>query len=97
MTVRKSRVEIVICYGGGAEVLAATSYVKVVLEAEGLKRQRATELLVLEPEGEMPVLRVLEPEAPQYAPLKGAAPQLEYRQPAGPRVGLETEGEKSGA
>ena len=38
-------------------------------------------------------LRVPEPEAPQYAPLEGAAPQQEYRQRDGPRL----EGEKSGA
>ena len=41
----------------------------------------------------MPGLRVPEPEAPQYAPLEGAAPQQEYRQLAGPRL----EGENSGA
>ena len=42
-------------------------------------------------------LRVPEPEAPQYALLEGAAPQQEYRQPVGPQLGLEAEGEKSGA
>ena len=36
--------------------------------------------------GEMLGLRVLEPEAPQYAPLEGAAHQQEYRQLAGPRL-----------
>ena len=45
----------------------------------------------------MSVLRVPEPEAPQYAPLEGADPQQEYRQPTGPRLGPEAEGEKSGA
>ena len=43
----------------------------------------------------MPVLRVPEPEAPQYAPLEGDAPQQEYRQPAGPRLGQEARGDKS--
>ena len=45
----------------------------------------------------MPVLRVPEPEAPKYAPLEGATPQQEYWQPAGPRLGPEAEGDKSGA
>ena len=45
----------------------------------------------------MLVPRVPEPEAPQYAPLEGAAPQQEYRQLADPRLGPEAEGEKSGA
>ena len=36
-------------------------------------------------------LRVPEPEAPQYAPLKGATHQQEYRQLAGPQL----EGEES--
>ena len=52
-------------------------------------------MAVLEPKGEMSGLRVPEPEAPQYAPLEGAAPQQKYRQPAGPRLGPEAEGEKS--
>ena len=42
-------------------------------------------------------LRVLEPEAPQYAPLEGAAPQQEHRQPTGPQMGPEAKGEKIGA
>ena len=42
----------------------------------------------------MPGLRVPGPEAPQYAPLEGAAPQQEYRQPTGPRLGSKVEGEK---
>ena len=42
-------------------------------------------------------LRVPEPEVPQYAPLEGAAPQQEYWQPAGPRLGLDAEGENSRA
>ena len=45
----------------------------------------------------MLVLRVPEHEAPQYAPLEGAAPQQEYRQPADPKLGSEAEGDKSGA
>ena len=44
------------------------------------------ELTTLEPEGEKSVLRVPEPEAPQNAPLEGAAPQQEYLQLAGPRL-----------
>ena len=36
-------------------------------------------MVVLELEGEMSGLRVLEPKAPHYAPLEGAAPQQEYR------------------
>ena len=35
MMVRKSRVEILICYGGGAEVLVATPFVGAVLGARG--------------------------------------------------------------
>ena len=35
MMVRKSRVEILICYGGGAEVLAATSSIGAVLGPGG--------------------------------------------------------------
>ena len=97
MMVRKYRVEIVICCGGYAEVLAAAPFVGAALGAGALKRQRATELTVFDSEGEMPVLRVSEPEAPQYAPLEGAAPQQEYRQLAGPRLGPEVEGDKSGA
>ena len=38
MMVRKSRVEIVICCGGGAEVLAATSSVGAVLGPGGPKK-----------------------------------------------------------
>ena len=38
MMVRKSRVEIVICYGSGAEVLAAAPSVGVVLGAGGLEK-----------------------------------------------------------
>ena len=75
MMVRKSRVEIVICYGGGAEVLTAAPSVGWYWGQGGLKRQRAAELTALEPKREMPGLRVLEPEAPQHAPLEGAAPQ----------------------
>ena len=45
----------------------------------------------------MPGLRVPELEAPQYAPLEGASPQQEYRQPARPRLGSEAKGEKIGA
>ena len=93
MMVRKSRVEIVICCGGGAEVLAAAPSGGAVLGHGGLKRQRAVELMVLEPEGEKPGLRVPEPEAPQNAPLEEAAPQQEYLQLVGPRL----EGEQSGA
>ena len=37
----------------------------------------------------MPELRVPKPEAPQYAPLEGAAPQQEYQQSAGPQLGPE--------
>ena len=44
------------------------------------------ELAALELEGEKPGLRVPEPEAPQYAPLEGAAPQQEYLQLASPRL-----------
>ena len=49
------------------------------------------ELRVLEPEGEKLGLRVPELEAPQNAPLEGAAPQQEYLQLTGPRL----EGEQS--
>ena len=52
------------------------------------------EFAVLEPEGEFLGLRVPELEAPQYAPLERAAPQHEYQQPAGPRLGSKAEGEK---
>ena len=38
MMVRKSRVEIMICCGGGAEVLAATPSVGAVLEVGGPKK-----------------------------------------------------------
>ena len=38
MMVRKSLVEIVICFGGGAEVLDATTFVGAVLEAGGLEK-----------------------------------------------------------
>ena len=79
MMVRKSRVEIVVCCEGGAEVLATTLSVGRYWGQGALKRQRAMELAVLEPEGEMQGLRVSEPEAPQYAPLKGAALQQEYQ------------------
>ena len=45
-------------------------------EGQGaLKRQRVAELAVLEPEGEELVLKVPESEAPQNAPMEGAAPQ----------------------
>ena len=54
-------------------------------------------MAVLEPKGEMLVLRVSEPKAPQYAPSEGDTPQQEYRQPAGPRLGPEVESDKSGA
>ena len=74
MMVRKSRVEIVICCGGGAEVLAAALFVGAVLGAGGLEKIEGSEAAVLEPEGKMPGLRVPKPEAPQYAPLEGAAP-----------------------
>ena len=93
MMVRKSRVEIVICCGGGTEVLAAAPSGGAVLGHGALKRQRAVELMALEPKGEKPVLRVPEPKAPQNAPLEGAAPQQKYIQLAGPRL----EGEQSGA
>ena len=52
--------------------------------------------MALEPEGEKPVLRVLEPEAPQNALLEGAAPQHKYLQLA-QLVGPRLEGEQSGA
>ena len=39
-----------------------------------LKRQRAADLAALELQKEEQVLKVQEPEAPQYAPLEGAAP-----------------------
>ena len=42
-------------------------------------------------------LRVPKPKAPQYALLEGATPQQEYQQFAGPRLGPEAKGEKSGA
>ena len=74
MMVRKSQVEIVICCGGGTEVLATTPSVGQYWGQGALKRQRAAELAVLEPEGEIPGLWVPEHEAPQYAPLEGAAP-----------------------
>ena len=38
MMVRKSRVEMVICCGGGEEVLAATPSIGAVLEAGGLEK-----------------------------------------------------------
>ena len=38
MMIRKSRVEIVICYGGGAEVLAASPFVGAVLGPGGLEK-----------------------------------------------------------
>ena len=38
MMVRKSRVEIVICCGGGAKVLEATTSVEAVLGAGGLEK-----------------------------------------------------------
>ena len=68
-----------ICCRGAAEVLAAALSVGVVLGQGALKRQRAAELAALESEGEIPGLRVPEPEDPQYAPLEGATPQQEYR------------------
>ena len=51
------------------------------------------DLTTLDTEGEKPVLRVPEPEAPQNALLEGATPQQKYLQLAGPRL----EGEQSGA
>ena len=42
----------------------------------------------------MPGLREPEPEASQYTLLEGVAPQQEYQQSAGPRLGPEAEGEK---
>ena len=38
MMIRKSQVEIVICCGGGAEVLDAATSARVVLGARGLKK-----------------------------------------------------------
>ena len=38
---------------------------------------------------------MLEPEAPQYAVLKGDAPQQEYRQSDGPWLGPKAKGDKS--
>ena len=40
--------------------------------------------MALELEGEKPVLRVPQPEAPQNAPLEGAPPQEKYLQMASP-------------
>ena len=45
----------------------------------------------------MPGLRVPEPEAPQHAPLEGAAPRQEYRRLAGPWRGPKAKSEKSRA
>ena len=42
-------------------------------------------------------LRMLEPEAPQYAQLEVATPLQEGQLQAGPRLALEVGGEKSGA
>ena len=74
MMFKKSRVEIVICCGGGVEMLTAAPSVRAVPGQGALKIQRAANLAILEPEEEMPGLRVPEPEAPQYAPLKGVSP-----------------------
>ena len=43
MMVRKSRVEIVICCGGGAEVLAVAPSVRVVLGAGGSENTESSE------------------------------------------------------
>ena len=75
MMVKKSWVEIVICCGGGAEVLAAAPSVGAILRLWALKRQRAAKLKVFELKGEMLGLMVPDPEAPQYAQLEGASHQ----------------------
>ena len=60
-------------------MLAVTPFIGVVLGYGALKSQRAVEPMELDPEGEKPILRVPEPEAPQKALLEGAAPQKKYR------------------
>ena len=52
------------------------------------------ERTTLEPEGEKPILRVPEPEAPQNAQQEGAAPQQKYLHLAGPQLkGEQSEAE----
>ena len=55
-------------------MLAAAPSIRVVLGHGPLESQRAVEPTALEPEGEKPILRVPEPEAPQNDLLEGAAP-----------------------
>ena len=92
MMVKMSRVEIVIFCGGGAEVLAAAPFVGAVLGPWGLEKTEGSGVGSTEADGEMLGLRVLEPEAPKYAPLEGAAHQHEYWQLAGPQFEREESG-----
>ena len=61
-------------------MLVAAPSVGVVLGPWGPESQRAMEPTALEPEGEKPILRVPEPEAPENSLLEGAAPQHKYLQ-----------------
>ena len=97
MMVRKSRVEMVIFCGGGAEVLVAAPSVGVVLGAGGPEKTKGKGAGGTGAGGGDSGTKVPKPEAPQYAPLAGATPQHEYRLPAGPLLGPKAEGEKSGA
>ena len=86
MMARKSRVDIVIYCGGGAEVLGpATSLGALVLGGpRALEVQRTQERWVMEQE-----VRMQELDAPQYALLEVVAPLQEGRLLAGPRLDPE--------
>ena len=62
MMVRKSRVEIVICYRGGEKVLAAAPFVGVVLGAGGPEKTEGSGADGTRAEREVLGLRVPEPE-----------------------------------
>ena len=75
MMVRKSRVEIVICCGGGAEVLDVATSVRAVLGVGGLEKTEGNGAGGTGAGGGDTGTEGAEPEAPQYAPLEGVAPQ----------------------
>ena len=51
----------------------------------------------MELEEQLPELRKLEPEAPQWALLQGAGPRVEFQHPAGPQLLPEAEDERNRA